>query len=216
MNDLPCSIRDSLVFLFADNVKCFRQISSPADSTLLQSDLYHLEGWRETWSLKFNIKKFLVVQFSTKSPTFQSNYTLDGQCLSTSSAHKDLGIIMSSDLSWSDHYGYITSAAYRELSVLRQPFNLLNSATKKILYTTLVRPHLIYCSPLWRLRLIKDIQFLEKVQRRATKYILDDFSSDYRARLISLEMLPLMMFYKLLDIMFLLNPLKHQLNLSIF
>jgi len=118
MNDLPCSIRDSLVFLFADNVKCFRQISSPADSTLLQCDLYHLEGWRDAWSLKFSIKKSLIVQFSTKFSTFQSNYVLDGQCLSTSSAHKDLGIIMSSDLSWSDHYDYVTSAAYRELSVL--------------------------------------------------------------------------------------------------
>jgi len=103
---------------------------------------------------------------------------------------------------------YITSAAYRELSVLHRSFNLLNSATKKILYTTLVRPHLIYCSPLWHPRLIKDIQFLEKVLRRATKYVLDDFSSDYRARLISLEMLSLMMFYKFLDIMFFVKFFK--------
>ena len=43
----------------------------------------------------------------------------------------------------------------------------------------MVHSHLIYCSPVWRPRFIKDIQLLERVQRRATKYILNDFTSDY-------------------------------------
>ena len=72
----------------------------------------------------------------------------------------------------------------------------------------MVRSHLIYCSPVWCPRLIKDIQLLERVQRRATKYILNDFTSDYRDRLISLELLPLMMFYELLDIMFFVKSFK--------
>ena len=42
----------------------------------------------------------------------------------------------------------------------------------------------------------------------ATKYILNDFTSDYRDRLISLELLPLMMFYELLDIMFFVKSFK--------
>ena len=61
---------------------------------------------------------------------------------------------------------------------------------------------------MWRPRFIKDIQLLERVQRRATKYILNDFTSDYKDRLISLELLPLMMFYELLDIMFFVKSLK--------
>ena len=72
----------------------------------------------------------------------------------------------------------------------------------------MVRSHLIYCSPVWRPRFIEDIQLLERVQRRATKYILNDFTSDYKDRLISLKLLPLMMFYELLDIMFFVKSLK--------
>ena len=61
-------------------------------------------------------------------------------------------------------------------TVLRRSFNPLNSSsTKKTLYATMVRSHLIYCSLVWRPRFIKDIQLLERVQRRATKYILNDF-----------------------------------------
>ena len=90
INDLPQSVKDSFVLLFADDVKCFRQISSPIDSVLLQGDLHHLEGWKEAWSLKFNFKKSLVVQFSAMpltSHSSQSNYSLDGQCLHSSSVH---------------------------------------------------------------------------------------------------------------------------------
>ena len=52
-----------------------------------------------------------------------------------------------------------------------------------MLYLSLVKSHLTYCSQLWRPKLIKDMKSLEKVQRRATKYILNDYVSDYKARL---------------------------------
>ena len=48
--------------------------------------------------------------------------------------------------------------------------------------------------------MIKDITFLERIQRRATKFILNDFSADYKTRLISLNLLPLMFLYELFDV----------------
>ena len=87
INDLPQSIKDSVVFTFADDAKCFRQISSPLDSVLLQGDIHQLEGWKDQWSLRFNIKKSLVVQFSAKPLRSKSDYFLDGQCLPNSSVH---------------------------------------------------------------------------------------------------------------------------------
>ena len=55
---------------------------------------------------------------------------------------------------------------------------------------------------------MKDILTIEKIQRRATKFILNDFSSDYKSRLISLGLLPLMFLYELFDILFFLKCLK--------
>ena len=71
-----------------------------------------------------------------------------------------------------------------------------------------MKSRLTYCSQVWRPHYLKDINLLEQIQRRATKYILNDFHSDYRTRLISLHFFPLMYTYELLDILFLVRSLQ--------
>ena len=56
--------------------------------------------------------------------------------------------------------------------------------------------------------LIKDIVTLERVQRRATKFIVAASSVTYRDRLFTLNLLPLMYFYEYLDLLFLVHSLK--------
>ena len=65
---------------------------------------------------------------------------------------------------------------------------------------SLVQAKLLYHSPLWKPNLLKDNELLEGVQQRATKFILSDYSSDYRTRLIKIGILPLMYVYEIADI----------------
>ena len=80
---------------------------------------------------------------------------------------------------------------------------------KKQLYISLVRSQLLYCSQVWRPCLIQDILLLERVQRRATKYILNDYTSSYRTRLLKLSMLPLMYIFELNDLLFFIKSMKN-------
>ena len=122
---------------------------------------------------------------------------------------RDLGVIVSSDLSWSLQQNSVISRAYRQLGLIRRTFsNSVSVRAKKLLYLSLVRSQLTYCSQLWRPQFIKHIAALEKVQRRATKYILNDYTSDYKQRLTTLGMLPLMHYYEYLDISLLATCLK--------
>src|SRR3989442_548100 len=59
------------------------------------------------------------------------------------------------------------------------------------LYKSLVRPHLDYCIQAWRPYLIKDVDSIEKVQRRATKMIegLKNLSYEERLREVKLTTL---------------------------
>ena len=75
---------------------------------------------------------------------------------------------------------------------------------------------LSYCSQLWRPHLVKDILCLESVQRRATRYILNDYSrhTSYRSRLINIKLLPLMYWLELQDVLFLVKCLQGQFQQS--
>ena len=79
---------------------------------------------------------------------------------------------------------------------------------KKVLYLHIVRSCLLYCSPLWRPHQVQHIILLERVQRRASKFILNDYSTDYKSQLIKLNLLPLMYIYELMDILFFIKSLK--------
>ena len=129
-------------------------------------------------------QKCAILHFFCSSALLTPDYYLNPTLFSFINHHKDLGVIFS----------HIATLAYKLLSLLSQSFSSSNSvATKKLLYTTLIRSTISYASSVWRPQLIKDIQLLEKIQQRVTKFILNDFSSNYKTREIKLNLLPLMM-----------------------
>ena len=85
--------------------------------------------------------------------------------------------------------------------------NCYSTDAKKQLYIMLVRSHLLYCSQLWNPCLLKDIINMERIQRR-TKYILNDYTSDYKTRLLKLKLLPLMYLLDLSDVLFFIKFIK--------
>jgi len=95
------------------------------------------------------------------------------------------------------------------LALLRRSFSTnITVQSKKQLYVSLVRSQLSFCLVLWKLYLLKDVKLLEQLQCRATKYILNDYTSDYKHRLKTLKILPLMYFLDISDIMFPIKCLK--------
>ena len=71
----------------------------------------------------------------------------------------------------------------------------------------MVRSHLSYGSQLWRPLLTKDVLSLEKIQRRATKFILQDYNSDYKASILSLNLLPIASWLEVQGLLFLVKCL---------
>ena len=189
INDLPSVLETCQLLIFADDTKCFKQINSMSDTYLQQDDLNSLLRWSIDNHLHFNVSKFVFIRFH---PKFNTEYNIDGFNIPCSSVCKDLSFIFSSDLSWNQHYKVIISKAYKSFDLLCRTFSETHCfQAKKWLYISLVRSTLLYCSSLWRPYQLHHIEALEKVQRRATKYILSDYTSNYKSRLIQLGILPL-------------------------
>ena len=110
-------------------------------------------------------------------------------------------------------WGYTVVTVYKAYKLLyfirRSTSNSHSFYTKLSLYKSLIWPKLLYCSQFWRPHRVKDINNFECVQRRATKFILQDYQSDYKLWLTTLNILPLSLWFEYLDFLFLLKCLQH-------
>ena len=98
IDDLPLTINFSHLFLFADDNKCLSPIHSPTESLNLQRDLQAIGTWSDQWSLAFNESKCPHVRFFPNPNSIHTPYFINNLSIPFSNFHKDLGIIMSSDL----------------------------------------------------------------------------------------------------------------------
>ena len=132
INDLPQSVRSSSMLLFADDAKCFRPITNPSDCSLLQDDLVRLLDWSNKWKLHFNISKCALVRFSYGTPISPaSSYCMGDQDIVALDCLRDLGVLISDDLSWSAHYDLLCSRAYKILGLLRSLQQCIRHCCKK-------------------------------------------------------------------------------------
>ena len=90
--------------------------------------------------------------------------------------HPYLGIELSNDLSWSKHINQTVSSANKVLGLLKRNLWNCSPSVKDIAYKTLVRPKLEYAGSIWNPYHITHIESIEKVQRRAARFVKNDYS----------------------------------------
>ena len=180
INDLDDDIT-SKVLKFADDTKVFRKIESDADRQQLQDDLNKLNEWSDKWQMLFNYGKCKCLH--TGHGNEDAQYTMGDTVLSTTVKEKNLGLTISADIKVSEQCAIAAAKGHQILGLIRR--NIVYKEKELIipLYKTIVRPHLEYCLQAWRPYRKKDIDILERVQRRATKMIQKLRNISYEMRL---------------------------------
>ena len=180
INDLDDSITSN-VLKFADDTKLFRKVNTDGDKQHLQNDLDRLVKWSEKWQMLFNFGKCKCLH--TGHGNLNVNYKMADTVLGTTVKEKDLGVTISADMKVSEQCGIAASKGNQILGLIRR--NITYKGKKLIipLYKAIVRPHLEYCIQAWRPYRKKDIDTLERIQRRATKMIPELRDLSYEERL---------------------------------
>ena len=217
VNDITDGVQSSLE-MFADDSKLYRIIQNPCDTDTLQHDLNYISNWSKLWLLNFNTTKCSVMHLGRHD---RATYTLfnlatnSNTLLQPTTEQKDLGVWTTPSMNFSVHCQKAASKANQALGMIKRNFKYMSKSSLMILYKTFVRPHLEYCAPIWNPRYCKDIDTLEKVQRRATKLVPSISALSYESRLNQLQLhslycrrqrSDLIEVYKIMNNQYLTNP----------
>ena len=216
ISDLPdVVLPGNTIALFADDCKISRIIDDASDQLCFQQDLDNLHQWSIRNALDFNVKKCKIMRITKKQHPYVSNYSLDNSILDEVKEFKDLGVTTTDNFNWNSHIDIIVSKANRMLGLIKRSCRGLDDAkTLRTLYCALVRSNVEYCSVVWSPYTKKNIEKLERVQRRATKWILKT-EDNYETRLKKLNLMSLENRRFLADVTFLYKALNGISNINI-
>jgi hypothetical protein len=168
INDL-CNSNKHCDFLnFADNLKFFRDINSPCDSLLLQSDIDFMSDWCAANSMRLNIAKTRVVSYSRKTNVLSCEYQLCHAAITCTSSIKDLGVCFDSKFYIHSHVDFLLSECIKRF----RPYSFYNL---QLLFSGVcicaircVRSKLEYVSVLRNSLTSTDAKMFERIQQKFT------------------------------------------------
>jgi ribonucleases P/MRP protein subunit RPP40 len=175
-----------LIRKFADDTKMAHEIKDAEDNAKLQRALDDLQAWSDKWGMAFNQQKCKVMHFGCRNP--RGSYHMGQHVLDITEEERDVGVTVSSNMKPTNQCIKAAKTATMVLSQIGRAFKFRDRKVFPQLYTRYVRPHLEFSSPAWNPWPQKDIDLLERVQKRAVNMVNGLGGLTYEQKLSELKL----------------------------
>ena len=157
------------VLKLADDANVFSEVSSLDKVANEQSDLDKLHEWSEDWQMMLSAQKCKCLHIGYTNT--YANYSIGGVEVTSSSCERDLGVVIDESLNYNRECAKAVLSANKTMGIINRTYSCKSKDNILNLHKSLVRPHLEYCCQAWHPYLQKDVDNIEKVQRRMIKMI---------------------------------------------
>lgn len=172
LSDIP-SLPSSEIALYADDTSLFTSHSDILCAyDNLQQDLDIYVHWAEKWRIKLNLNKCQAKIFTLRKPYFPPSLKILNTPITWLSKHetiKYLGIELDTTLTWNKHIkNTINKTKIKILkikSLLSSKFPM-HYKCSILLYKSIIRPTLIYGSPIWSNAAETHLQKIQIIQNK--------------------------------------------------
>ena len=105
--------------------------------------------------------------------------TIDEKLITSSQNVTLLGLKVDSKLNFDEHVSKLCNKSAGKLNALYRIGHLIGLEEKKILINHLIYANFNYCQLVWHFSSTKSINKIENIQKKALRFLLNDYSSDY-------------------------------------
>jgi hypothetical protein len=186
INDITEVLKNAAIKIFADDSKLILAIESEEDRRKLIEDLNAVLKWAEDNRMELNDTKFMLLQHGKNDNLKQPYRINENVVLEQSQYAKDLGILVDSELKFSQHIATCTTSASQVAGWALRVFDSRSKEVLLVLYKALIRPKLEYGCMVFNPQQIGEISKLESVQRTFTHKIENMDTLNYWERLQTL------------------------------
>ena len=169
------------LFISYKTGQVFRKVTNDTDKQSVQDDLNKLVKWSEKWQILLNFGKCKCIHVGHGN--MNKEYKM-GDAVLGRTTQKDLGVTFSANMKVSEQCGIAASKRNQSLGLISRTIMYKKKQLIVPLYKAIVRPHLEYCIQAWRPYRKKDMDKLERIQRRAAKMIPELRDLSYESHLL--------------------------------
>ena len=196
INDLP-NHSAATTRLFADDAcLCFSHKDPNTLQTQINRELSKTNDWLKINKLTANYSKTNYIIFTKKRINFNFNIIMGGQVLERVNDTKYLGVTLDKDLNWKKNIEMVKSKVSRGCYIISKLRYYTNLETLKIIYYSLIYPHLMYCITSWGGTSKSSLAPLLRLQKKAIRLMtFNSFDTSSAPLFSQLQILPLDLIY---------------------
>lgn len=150
----------------------------------MNSDMRNISRYMSLNKLTLNAEKTIYMLFTGTTSAMNLNLTCNGSKIENSLAHKHLGLIIDSKLTWKPHIKHLKSKLVPLTGVFRRISGSLPFEARKQLFYALFHSHILYGITIWGNSSDENIIKIQKLQNRALKNL---FKLNFRTSTIKLH-----------------------------